>query len=398
MNTVTCTTTTQLPSSPSPIHPEARPTPFSLETVLLEQIKQQVGRISASARRVVTRIDKEVERVCAKSDRIQNSGDIRSHQLFLGQHRLKKCLAYHQLGSQQGRVELHGNLSVVVYRHIAPTQAQLGFSGRYNLIEDFLQDFYVEALKAFRRENDVPEDYQPRTQFELAEYMAFTEQYAKRRITLPNGYSQQLIVLRAQTFARRMPKETAVDIETAVEFPKGEDAERMHRSATVQQVRAQMVTEMPDLWETVKRDRVINALFDYLQNQGHQDCANYLALKLQDLPASEIDMMLNLTPRQRDYLQQRFKYHVEKFARTTHWELVHQWLDADLDQRLGMTQSQWQRFVMQLTEEQAQLLAHKQAHHSDAEIMQRMSLTAKKVQKRWTDVLVLAAQVRNNEA
>ncbi|MEM8640148.1 MAG: hypothetical protein AAGG51_15220 [Cyanobacteria bacterium P01_G01_bin.54] len=396
MNATTCTTT-QRSSATAPTHPEQRSTPsFSLEAVLLEQIKQQLGRVSTSARRVVARINQEVERVCAKSDRIQNSGDIRSHKLFLGQHRLKKCLAYHQLGSKQGRVELHGNLSVVVYRHIAPTQAQLGFSGRYNLIEDFLQDFYVEALKAFRRENDVPEGYQPRTQFELAEYMAFTEQYAKRRITLPNGYSQQLIVLRAQTFARRMPKETAVDIETAVEFPKGEDAERMHRSATVQQVRAQMVTETPDLWETVKRDRVITALFDYLQNQGHQDCADYLALKLQDLPASEIDTTLNLTPRQRDYLQQRFKYHVEKFARTTHWELVHQWLDADLDQRLGMTQSQWQRFVMQLTEEQAQLLAYKQAHHADAEIMQLMSLTAKKVQKRWTDVLVLAAQVRNN--
>ncbi|NEO86336.1 MAG: HetZ-related protein [Spirulina sp. SIO3F2] len=385
----TCTATAQA-------EPSATPT-FSLETILLEQIKQQVGRVSASARRVVNRISQEVERVCSKSDRIQNSGDIRSHRLFLGQHRLKKCLAYHKLGSKQGRVELHGNLSVVVYRHIAPTQAQLGFSGRFNLIEDFLQDFYVEALKAFRRENDVPEDYQPRTQFELAEYMAFTEQYAKRRITLPNGYSQQLIVLRAQTFARRMPKETAVDMETAVEFPKGEDAERQHRSATVQQVRAQMVTETPDLWETVKRDRVINALFEYLQNQGHHDCADYLALKLQDLPASEIDTVLDLTPRQRDYLQQRFKYHVEKFARTTHWELVHQWLDADLDQRLGMTQSQWQQFVGQLTEEQAQLLAHKQSQRTDAEIMQLMGLTAKKVQKRWTNVLVLAAKVRNDE-
>jgi hypothetical protein len=286
---------------------------------------------------------------------------------------------------------------VVVYRHIAPSQAQLGFSGRYNLIEDFLQDFYVESLKAFRRENDVPEDYQPRTQFELAEYMAFTEQYAKRRINLPNGYAQQLIVLRAQTFARRQPKETAVDIETAVEFPKGEAAERQHRSVTVQQVRSQMVADTPDLWETVKRDRVVNALFNYLQEQGHADCADYLALKLQDLPASEIDEILNLTSRQRDYLQQRFKYHVEKFARTTHWELVHQWLDADLDQRLGMTHSQWLRFMGELTPEQKDLLGCKREKLTEAEIMKRLGLTAKKVQKRWTDLLLLAAKIRNDE-
>lgn len=396
MNATYTTTTNQSSSTPQ-AHPEhLQAAVFSLETLLLKQIQQQVGRISSSARRVVTRITQEVERVCEKSDRIQNSGDIRSHKIFLGQHRLKKCLAYYQLGAQQGRAELHSNLSVVVYRHIAPAQAQLGFAGRYNLIEDFLQDFYVESLKAFRRENDVAEDYQPRTQFELAEYMAFTEQYAKRRITLPNGYSQQLIVLRAQTFARRMPKETAVDIETAVEFPKGEDAERQHRSATVQQVRSQMITEAPDLWETVKRDRVVNALFEYLQDQGHNDCADYLALKLQDLPASEIDTLLNLTPRERDYLQQRFKYHVEKFARTTHWEMVHQWLDADLDQRLGMTQSQWERFTAKLTDEQLQLLEHKQAKYSDSEIMQLMGLTAKKVQKRWTDVLVVAGKVRND--
>jgi hypothetical protein len=371
------------------------PSSFSLERILIDDIRRQVGSVSRSAKAVVARITTEVERVCSKSDRIQKSGDITSHLLYLGQHRLKKCLAYHRLGSKQGRVELHSNLSVMVYRHIAPTHAQLGFSGRYVLIEDFLQDFYVESLKAFRRENDVPEDYQPRTPMQLAEYMAFTEQYAKRRITLPNGYSQQLIILRAQTFARRQPKETAVDIEQAVEFPKGADAESHHRSATVQQVRSQMVTETPDLWETVKRDRVVHALFNYLKSQGHEDCADYLALKLQDLPASEIDEILGLTPRQRDYLQQRFKYHVEKFARTSHWELVHQWLDAGVSQRLGMTHPQWEVFQAQLSDSQLQLLELKQQQVSDADIMAITGMTAKKVQKGWTDLLTLAAEVRN---
>ncbi|MGB7522699.1 MAG: hypothetical protein WA896_23970 [Spirulinaceae cyanobacterium] len=194
-------------------YPEVKPSndQESLNQLIQEELLSQV-KSSSSVQEVATRITLEVTRVCNKSKRIQKSGEVRSWQLSLGRHRIGKCMTYYQLGSKQGRAELHSNLSVMVYRHIAPAKAQLGFSGRYTLIEDFLQDFYAESLKAFRRENEVTEDYQPRTKLQLAEYMAFTEQYAKRRITLPNGYSQQLIILRAQSFARRQPSETSVDI------------------------------------------------------------------------------------------------------------------------------------------------------------------------------------------
>ncbi|WP_455390406.1 HetZ-related protein [Oscillatoria salina] len=366
-----------------------------LKELIQEELYSRIGVKSASVEAVATRIACEVERVCAHSDRIQKTGEVRAWQLSLARHRLNKHLSYYKLGSKQGRVELHSNLSVMVYRHIAPTGAQLGFNARYNLIEDFLQDFYTESLKAFRRENDVPPDYQPRTKLELAEYMGFTEQYAKRRINLPNGYSQQLIILRAQTFARRMPNETAVDIEQAAEFPKGEDAIAQQRSAAVQQVRESMVAETTDPSDSVLRDRIISSLFEYLESQGHADCANYLTLKLQDLTASEIDEILGLTPRERDYLQQRFKYHVEKFARSSHWKLVHQWLGADLDQKLGMTEQQWEVFIETLSDQQRQLLELKREKKSDEEIAQALGCTTKKVQKRWTELLEAAWKTRN---
>ncbi|MFW6359994.1 MAG: hypothetical protein ACOC0N_12380, partial [Chroococcales cyanobacterium] len=142
---------------------------FSIRQFLLDELRSQFGEISASMQRVATRLAAEVQRVCSKSDRIQTSGNIRGWQVSLARHRLKKCLSYYQLGSKRGRAELHSNLSVIVYRHIAPSRSHLGFSARYNLIEDFLQDFYTESLKAFRRENEVEEDYQPRTKLELAE-------------------------------------------------------------------------------------------------------------------------------------------------------------------------------------------------------------------------------------
>jgi len=260
-----------------------------------------------------------------------------------------------------------------------------------------LQEFYVESLKAFRRENQLLENYTPRTQLELAEYMAFTELYGKRRINLPNRCSQQLIVLRAQNFGKRQPSETPIDIEQAFETARGEDAETLSRSPAMQQVRSQMVSSTTDPAEAVLRDRVISELVQYLQSQGQSDCVDYLVLKMQDLSAPEIDNILGLTPRQRDYVQQRFKYHVEKFARTSHWKLVHEWLGADLDQKLGMYTPQWESFVTQLAPQYQELLQLKQTQTSDEEIAKVLKWTPKQVQKRWTQLLELASKARNSD-
>ena len=53
---------------------------------------------------------------------------------------LKKYLDYYQLGSRQGRIELHSRLSAIAYRYIAPAKTQLGFQGRCTLLEDFFAE------------------------------------------------------------------------------------------------------------------------------------------------------------------------------------------------------------------------------------------------------------------
>ena len=371
----------------------------ALIKLLCKEMQAAVKATPASVESVVKRIVKEVERICDKSYRIQNSGEVKSWQLTLARHRLQKCLRYYQLGSKQGRVELHSHLGAIVYRHIATASGELKFEARYNLIEDFLQAFYIEAIKAFRRENELPENYTPRTQLELAEYMAFTEQYAKRRINLPGGANQQLIILRAQGFARRQPQETTVDIEMAVESAKGEEGESYQRNSAVQQVRSQMLAQASfDPAEESERDRVIAELTKYLESQGQSDCVDYLTLKLQDLSAPEIDSILGLTSRQRDYLQQRFKYHVEKFAKQHHWQLVHQWLGAGLDHKLGLSSQQWEMFLSQLSPQQQQILQLKSAKNSDQAIAKSLKCTPKQLQKRWTQLLELAWAIRNNNS
>ncbi len=368
----------------------------TLMQLLVEEIQTQVKAAPGCVQAVAKRIAKEVERICDKSARIQTSGEIQAWQLTLARHRLQKCLRYYQLGSRRGRVELHSSLGAMVYRHVTISGSDMGFQGRYNLIEDFLQAFYIEAIKAFRRENELAEDYTPRTQLQLAEYMAFTEQYAKRRINLPGSASQQLIILRAQGFARRQPQETTVDIEMAVESAKSEEGEAYQRNSAVQQLRSQMIAQTNfDPSEESERDRVITELINYLESQGQSDCVDYLTLKLQDLSAPEIDQILGLTSRQRDYLQQRFKYHVEKFAKQHHWQLVHQWLGAGLEHRLGLSAQQWQTFLGLLTEQQQQILQLKTARHSDQAIAKTLKCTPKQLQKRWTQLLDLAWAIRN---
>ncbi|MBE9029479.1 hypothetical protein IQ266_06845 [filamentous cyanobacterium LEGE 11480] len=369
---------------------------LSLTQDLLQELEEQLNVGGAKAREICHRIAVEVERICDKSDRIQASGQVGSWQMTLSRYRLQKCIDYYRLGSQRGRVDLHSVLSTIVYRPIAPAYLRLSFQARCTLIEDFLQGFYTEALRAFRRENELAVDYQPRTRLQLAEYMGFTEQYAKRRINLPGRQSQQLIILRAQRFANRQPKEITVDIETAMDSAKSDESDAYGRSPILQMIREQMVADQVDPSEGTLRDRVITELVKYLEAQDQQECVDYLTLKLQDLSVPEIDEILGLTARERDYLQQRFKYHVEKFSTSTStWQLVHEWLGADLEKNLGLPPQLWQQFVDTLTPEQQHLLDRKQSGIADSEISKVLKCTPKQVQKRWAKLLDAAWQARN---
>ncbi len=366
-----------------------QPLPVMLVEALQTQVQAPVERIQDVADRIAI----EVDRICAKSERIQNSGISESWRVGLARHRVSKCLYYYQLGSRQGRIELHSHLSSIVYRYITVPKSQLGFQARYSLIEDFLQEFYTESLKAFRRENQLGDTYTPRSLLQLSEYMVFTECYAKRRIQMRFGSSQQLVVLRAQTFAKRQPTETAVDIEQAFETSREEDGDT--GSKMMQQIRAKMVSDNVDSTDCVLRDRVIEELIAYLKAQDRDDCVDYLLLKMEDLSAPEIEKTLGLTTRERDYLQQKFKYHIEKFARIANWELVHQWLGAEVDRKLGLTDRQWEIFAAQLSLEQQRSIELKQSDLSDEEIRKTLKLTEKKFQLRWAELLQLAAQIRN---
>jgi hypothetical protein len=364
---------------------------------LLNELKQATTATDANCQAVARRLATEVDRICSESKRIQDSGDVMDWAHTLARHRLQQCLHYYRLGSRRGRVDLHSTLSAVVYRYINPTKSQYSYQARLTLIEDFLQSFYMEALNAFRRETQLTTSYRPKTMIELAEYMAFTERYGKRRIPLPGRRNQQLIILRAQTFSQQQPNETLVDMERAAEgsMMEGEDS---YGVASIQQLREQMVAQDQEPAEDTLRQSVVQELIGYLAERKQQDCIDYFMLRLQDLPTQDIEQILGLTPRQRDYLQQRFKYHLVRFTFTHRWELVHQWLEVDLEKNLGLAQNDWDKFLAKLTPQQQSLLRLKKEQCSDLEISKAIGCTANQVQKQWFKILELAWEIRNEQS
>lgn len=366
----------------------------ALSEQLFQELKQATQAASNLCRATAERLSAEVQRICTESQRIQASGEVETWALSLGRHRTQQCLKYYRLGSMAGRVELHSTLSAIVYRYMGSRAGPATYQNRLQLIEDFLQGFYGEALNAFRRENQLPPNFQPRLLLELAEYMAFAERYGKRRIPLPRGRSQQLIILRAQTFTKQQPADLLVDWEQATEAG-GYEADDVRDLVPYQQLREALVTDPDALPEEVLRNRVVETLLAYLKERNQADCADYLTLRLLDLPTAEIEAMLNLTPRQRDYLQQRFKYHLIRFALSHHWQLVHEWLEADLERNLGLTPQQWEQLQGCLSPRQGKLLALKQAGWSDEAIIQQLGLTPTQFQKQWSKLLEQAWEIRN---
>ncbi|MEL7067484.1 MAG: heterocyst differentiation protein HetZ [Cyanobacteria bacterium J06581_3] len=359
---------------------------------LCQELIQKTPASKKSCREVATRIAQEVERICRESQRIQDSGDVSGWADNLADLRMKQCLQYLKLGSTRGRLEMHSNLSAIVYRYMTPPQVQSSYQARVTLIEDFLQNFYGESINAFRRENEVAPHYRPRTSLELAEYMAFTERYAKRRIPLSRGRSQQLIILRTQTFSKQQPPETVIDIQQAIE---GGDSDHP-RTAPLQRLREELTMEEDNIdAESTVRSRVVEQLMDYLVEKGQQDCADYFSLRLIDLPTPEIELILGITPRERDYLQQRFKYHLLKFSFAHNWELVHEWLGAELGKNLGLTPQQWEYLQTKLSETQSKILALKQQQLCDADISRRLDVTPTQLRKQWSKLLEIAWDIRN---
>jgi len=362
--------------------------------LLWQQLQNSTQAGQRNCRQVAHRVAGEVTRICIESQRIQASGEVEEWAKKLAQLRLKQCLHYYEQGSVKGREDLHSTLAAIIYGYINPSYRSASYAARKTLIDDFLQAFYLEAFNAFRREAELPLTYNPKTRLDIAEFMAFTERYAKRRIRLRGNRSQQLIILRAQTFSQQQPPEDLVDIESASQGGSSH-SDSEWSTPGLSQVRKAISNQeqLPEADEII--EQVVEMLLAYLQERNQQDCADYFVFRLLDLATSQIEWILEITPRERDYLQQRFKYHLERFALGPHWELVHEWLEAGLEQNLGLMPQDWQTFTEQLSDEDQKHLELRQNNLDDEAIAHELGCTLTQVQKRWIKILAKAWEIRN---
>jgi hypothetical protein len=302
----------------------------SLFQLVIVELQKETKASEVHCADVAERISQEVLKICAESSRIQESGDIPAWANLLTRHRLESCLHYYKLGSRRARVEIHSTLSAIIYRHISPKD-QNSYETRLSLIEDFLQIFYIEALKRFRSEMAFQIDYMPRTLLQLSEYIAFTERYAKRRVFL-SKCNKNLRLIDYVTFEHKSLKNRVLllgqrKIVSCLLRPPGKQQLIILRAQTFsQQKQLREITDIQksELFEDSLHKNVIKELIKYLREIKEDESIPYLSLRLQDLSSHEIESILDLTPTQREVLQQRFKYHLVKFIFSHRSELVHQ--------------------------------------------------------------------------
>ena len=252
-----------------------------------------------SSEEILRRCQAEAQRICAASPRIQKSGAIAHWENEHTQIRWRKI-------QKLGKFPVSQQLKLSNSRL---KEKALSYEFPADSFGDFLQNFHIEALRAFRREFELG-SYSPKSRLQTAEFFVFCDRYASRKIL--GGIC--LIRRRALDFLYRLPREISCEIEAAAEWP--DELSAWGGMIYKAYVRAAQEAE-GEKGAAGDRAELISELIKYLEARKQTDCITYLRLVLADVPFSEIYEILGLTRRQRDHLQQKLRYYVTQFKERT---------------------------------------------------------------------------------
>jgi hypothetical protein len=291
---------------------------------------------------VADRIAYRLQRVYEKSDRIQK--DPKQLEILASGWvgKINQCLSYSDYGYLIVRKAIV-NL-VCHYFSRGRVQSRSGLGVRADLVEEFLHDFAIDALRVFRRESLVNENYQPRTPLEQAEFFAFWEQYGRRSVRFSRS-SQSIARLRAQSFLKHRDnewREIPVSFDV-IDCPSDTDTDNsLFKSGIAHRVLEEIIDKSQDV-ELLDGATVLAALVDWFKERSQPDCIEYLNLRMQDADVDVVEAQMGLSKKERDYLQQKFSYHVGKFCLSDrYWRLAHDWLNIAPEDHLGLDLSQWE--------------------------------------------------------
>lgn len=294
---------------------------------------------------IADRLSIKIQRIFDHSPRMQKD-PIRSQKLLVEHwvRRLDAYLEYQDCGHSLVRKSIVGMVCHYFSRSTGRLSSSLGV--KTDLLEEFLQEFCIDAMRIFRRESALSEEYQPSSRLEKAEFFTFWEHYAKRSIHFSKN-SQTIARLRAQGFIKARAEWREIPIAFDSIDRAIEEGLSASEGGLLQRVREE-ISGQPLETESDAIDAlsIVVALEKWLLDRGHPECVEYLKLRMEDAGVEKIEEQMGLTKRQRDYLQQKFRYHTDKFLLSDpYWRSVHCYLGAPIEERLGLSRAEWEGVV-----------------------------------------------------
>lgn len=153
-------------------------------------------------------------------------------------------------------------------------------------------------------------------------------------------------------------------------------------------------------WEEqqVLRGTVTQEFAAYLEAEVDPVAARWLHLYLQGRSQEAIAKALKLPIKQVYRLREKISYHATRvFTLKTKPELVTTWLGTSLENSLGLTPEQWDRFWADLTLEQQQIVERLKGGDDIEAIAKDLNLKSNQIISEWIK-LYLAAQALRNES
>jgi DNA-binding CsgD family transcriptional regulator len=153
-------------------------------------------------------------------------------------------------------------------------------------------------------------------------------------------------------------------------------------------------------WENIEtqRRKVQKSFEAYLAENLGQEAVDWLKLYLAGQSQEAIAQSLNLPIQQIYRLREKITYHaIRVFALKEETDLVFEWLEISPEKHnLGLTPKQWESYWERLTPEQQQIFEQLKEGKTLEVIAQFLNCKRSQVIKEWTQLYLIAQELRNS--
>lgn len=151
-------------------------------------------------------------------------------------------------------------------------------------------------------------------------------------------------------------------------------------------------------WEEqqTQRKQVLEEFLHYLSDKVDPMATRWLELHVQGRTQEAIAQILNVPINQVYRLREKISYHAKNvFASKIHPDLVAAWLGTSIEQNMGLTLEDWDKFYNTLSPDQQQLIQDVKTHGSLEAVAQAKHLKLSQLKSEWTKLYLEAYALRS---